>query len=75
MAQCDYAVNTMDERLYYRGRMAYYHLHHFSQIQKVPDCLQKFVYSDYFDLLGKYNDASTLSALLAALVAVLFVLL
>ena len=75
MGQCDYAIKEMSERLYYRGRIAYFHLHHFTQIQKVAECVKKYTDPVYFSLVEKYNDASTLSVLFAALITMLFVLL
>jgi hypothetical protein len=69
MGQCDYAI-TVGEKDYYQGRVAYYDLHFYTQIQKVPPCVQKFVHADYFDLLKKNNTASTYALPVLGLMAI-----
>ncbi len=74
LAQCDYAEHIGD-RVYLRGRLAYAHLHFYTQVQMNPPCVQQFNHPEYFELLNRHNSAATVSALLAALIALLFVLL
>lgn len=74
MGQCDYAIH-IGEKAYYKGRIAYSDLHFFTQLQKVPPCVRKFVHPEYFDILEKYNGASTYCMFIAALIALLLALL
>ena len=75
LSQCDIAESFVGERAYVRGRIAYAHLHYYTQLQKTPGCVQRFSHPEYFELMKRYNGATTISAFLAALIAVLFVLL
>lgn len=74
MGQCDFAIG-IGERPYYKGRIAYSDLHFYTQLQKVPPCVQKFLHPEYFELKGKLNGASTYTALIAALLALFLALL
>ena len=75
MGQCDYAIHNVGDRVYYKGRIDYTYIDHFTQVQGVPECVQKFIYIDYFNFIKRYNSASGLSAFLAILLAALFLLL
>lgn len=74
MSQCDIA-ESVGRRPYIKGRIDYYKLHYYTQLQGVPECVQKFTYPEYFGLKEEHSGAVTVSAILAALVALLVVLL
>ncbi len=74
MSQCDIA-ESVGRRAYIKGRLDYYKVHYYSQLQSVPECVKKFVYPEYFELESEYSSAGTVSAIVAALVALLVVLL
>lgn len=74
MSQCDIAENV-GRRPYIKGRIDYYKLHYYTQIQGAPSCVQKFTYPEYYALIEEHNSAGTVSAIVAALVALLVVLL
>lgn len=71
MGQCDYAI-MMGKDHYVKGRKAYALLHEYTQIQEVPDCVKKYAYPEYWDLMR--DDASTLTALLAIIASLLLLL-
>ncbi len=75
MAQCDYAAETVGRRVYMKARLDYYKLEYYTQLQGVPDCVQKFSYPEYFELLNEYSGAGTVSAVLAVFIALLVALL
>lgn len=62
-------------RTYLKGRLDYYKVHYYSSIQSVPDCMQRYVYPEYFELINEYSSAGSISAMIAAIIALLFVLL
>ena len=74
MGQCDFAIG-IGERPYLKGRIAYSDLHFFTQLQKVPPCVQKFVHPEYFEIKGKYSGATTYSVFIAAILALFLALL
>lgn len=74
MGQCDYAF-AIGEKTYYKGRIAYSDLHFFTQLQKVPPCVRKFVHPEYFDIVEKYGGASYYSMLIAALLTIFLALI
>eukprot|EP00831_Metopus_contortus_P046990 TRINITY_DN377_c0_g1_i4.p1 TRINITY_DN377_c0_g1~~TRINITY_DN377_c0_g1_i4.p1 ORF type:complete len:348 (-),score=39.09 TRINITY_DN377_c0_g1_i4:32-1075(-) len=70
LGQCDYAeIQEGDE--YLRGRIAYSLLHYYNVIQEVPECVQNYIHKDYWELLKRYNGASSLSVGLALFLGLL----
>ncbi len=50
MGMCDYG-EKVGRKKYVSTRIDYYLLKHYRQLQVVPECVQKFVYPEYFELL------------------------
>lgn len=67
---CDYG-EVQHGREYLRAAIAHWRMVTFVDIQGLPECLKVHVNAEYFDLLKRYSGATSLSAIIGLLIAVL----
>ena len=54
MSQCDFG-EYIGERRYLEGRISYYQLNYFEDLQENLPCVQKYNFPEYFEFLKRYN--------------------
>lgn len=70
---CDYAEVQVG-RDYVKAAVGYWRLHNFVELQENADCVKPYTNPKYFDLLAKYNSATTLSVFFGLLLTILLLI-
>lgn len=71
---CDYAEKQVG-RKYLKAGINYYLLHQYVSVQENAECMKRYNFPAYFDLVKQYNGAATVSAVLGIFVTVLLLLI
>ena len=60
LSMCDYGEHQLGLE-YFKGAVAYWKLYYFVGIQENAECAKPFTYPDYFDLLKRYDNVTSVS--------------